>query len=90
MFQNYPVENFTVGGADELAITEITGYEFSHYPLAVRVSPGRQLNLRVEFAGDVFDASGIELIIRRLRQLLDIMAAYPDKPLRAIELRHET
>ncbi|ARG94953.1 hypothetical protein B1T50_26790 [Mycobacterium kansasii] len=90
VFQNYPVENFTVGGADELAITEITGYEFSHYPLAVRVSPGRQLNLRVEFAGDVFDASGIELIIRRLRQLLDIMAAYPDKPLRAIELRHET
>ncbi|OOK65014.1 hypothetical protein BZL30_8980 [Mycobacterium kansasii] len=54
------------------------------------MSPGRQLNLRVEFAGDVFDASGIELIIRRLRQLLDIMAAYPDKPLRAIELRHET
>ena len=40
VYENYPIDTAALSGADELAITEITGREYNHYPLTVQALPG--------------------------------------------------
>ena len=60
-------------GTNGLAITEITGREYNHYPLAMVVRPGHELGLRVEFDTEVFDADSIEALIERFQRVLVAM-----------------
>src|SRR5690242_10171872 len=55
VFENYPLDATALAGANGLAITDITGREFNHYPLAMVAQLGRELSLRVEFDTEVFD-----------------------------------
>ena len=56
VYENYPIDTAALSGAHELAITEFTTRESTHYPLTVKARPGHELGLRVEFDTDVFDA----------------------------------
>ena len=76
VFENYPVDA-ALFGTNGLAITEITGRENNHYPLAMVVRPGRELGLRVEFDTDVFDAESIEALTKRFKRVLAAMTADP-------------
>ncbi len=86
VYQNFPIDTATVSGDDELSITEFTGSEFNHYPLTVQAQPGPQLNLRVEYDTDVFDAASIETLIGRLERVLVGMAADPRRRLSSIDV----
>ncbi|OSC36600.1 non-ribosomal peptide synthetase, partial [Mycobacterium decipiens] len=91
VYENYPMDTLDTPGADdELTLTHITGFEFSHYPLAVRALPGPQLEFRVEFDTDVFDTETIDLLIGRLQRLLEVMAAEPNRPLLEAEAIHQS
>ena len=69
VYENYPIDTTGVPLDDhELAITEITSRESTHYPLTVVAQPGYELGIRVEFDTDVFDAASIETLIERLRE----------------------
>ncbi|HZE16476.1 MAG TPA: condensation domain-containing protein, partial [Mycobacterium sp.] len=48
VYENYPFDASLQAG--EVAITAISGREFNHYPLTLQVTPGPQLDLRVEYA----------------------------------------
>jgi non-ribosomal peptide synthetase component F len=52
----------------------------------VQAGPGRELELRVQWDTDVFDAATIEALIERFRQVLVAMAAHPGRRLLAIDL----
>ena len=78
-----------MSGADGLAITEFTNREYNHYPLAVLATPGNELELRVEFDTDVFDAAGIQTLIERFRRVLAAMTADPTRRLSSMDVLDE-
>ncbi|ORB65973.1 non-ribosomal peptide synthetase, partial [Mycolicibacterium tusciae] len=77
VFENYPVDTGAMAGGDELAITEFSTTESTHYPLTLQALSGRELGVRIEFDADVFDAKGIEKLATRLQRALAAMAADP-------------
>ncbi|WP_139333359.1 non-ribosomal peptide synthetase, partial [Mycobacterium sp. SP-6446] len=88
-FENYPLDTDGLLGVDGLAVTEFTNHEYNHYPLAVQVSPGSELRLRVEFDTDVFDASTIDTLIERLQRILATMTTDPARRLSSTDLLDE-
>ncbi|ORA20731.1 non-ribosomal peptide synthetase [Mycobacterium arosiense] len=86
LYENYPIDVGALLGVNELAVTEFNSREFNHYPLSVVATPGHELSLRVEYDTEVFDASGVETLIDRLRQVMAAMAADPAQRLSSIDL----
>ena len=86
VYENYPVDTGASTGADELAITDVTGHVANHYPLAVEASPGSELGLRVGYDTDIFDAASIEMLIERLQKVLVAMTADPTRRLSSVDL----
>ncbi|HZU46214.1 MAG TPA: amino acid adenylation domain-containing protein, partial [Mycobacterium sp.] len=86
VFENYPVDTAALSGVDELAITEFSSRESTHYRLTLQAQPGSELGLRVEYDTDVFDAAGIEALIARLEKVLVAMTTDPARPLSAIDV----
>ena len=86
VYENYPIDTAALSGAHELAITEFTSREYTHYPLTVQALPGRELGLRVEFDTDVFDAASIETLIERLERVLVAMTADPTRRLSSMDV----
>ena len=77
VYENYPVDTAALANLNELAIADIVNREYNHFPITVEALPGRELDLRVEFDTDVFDAADIEKLIERLRRVLVAMTADP-------------
>ena len=67
VYQNYPVDNAALFGANGLAVTEFTSREYNHYPLTLQATPGTELGFRVEYDTDVFDAASIERLHRAVQ-----------------------
>ena len=89
VYENYPIDTTALAGDHELAITEFTNREYTHYPLTVQALPGHELGLRVEFDTDVFDADSIQTLIERLRRVLVAMTADPTRRLSSIDVLDE-
>ncbi|WP_155726095.1 condensation domain-containing protein, partial [Mycobacterium avium] len=49
-YENYPIDAGALSGDQELAVTDITSRESTHYPLTVQAQPGSQLRLQIEYA----------------------------------------
>ncbi|WP_415823741.1 condensation domain-containing protein, partial [Mycobacterium basiliense] len=86
VYENYPFNDLAALCPDQLAITDITSFETTHYPLTVFVLPGPQLGFRVEYDTAVFDKTAIDSLIARLQALLRVMAAEPGRRLGLIDL----
>jgi glycopeptidolipid biosynthesis protein len=86
VFENYPVDTAALSGVGELAITEFAAREYNHYPLAVQAVPGSELNLRVEFDTELFDAESIDALMKRLERVMLEMAADPGRRLSSMNL----
>ena len=85
-YENYPIDAGALAGGHELAITEFTSRESTHYPLTVVALPGDELGVRVEFATDVFDADRVEALVGRWERVLVGMTADPTRPLSSLDL----
>ena len=86
MYENYPTDAAVLSGTDGLAITELTNRDYYHYPLTVQAVPGRELDLRVQYRADVFDAADIEALIERFTRVLVAMTTDPTRPLSSTDL----
>ncbi|MBO0880911.1 MAG: amino acid adenylation domain-containing protein, partial [Mycobacterium sp.] len=86
VYENYPIDNAALSGDHELAITEVAGREYNHYPLTLQALPGAELSLRVEYDTAVFDEASIEALLGRLERMLVAMTAEPTRPLSSIDL----
>ncbi len=85
VYENYPTDAAALSGVDGLVVTDLTNRDFYHYPLTVQAVPGRELDLRVQFRTDVFDAASIDALIERLQRVLVAMAADPMQPLLSMD-----
>ncbi|HEX5254707.1 MAG TPA: amino acid adenylation domain-containing protein, partial [Mycobacterium sp.] len=88
VYENYPIDTIVPSEADEdaLAITGFTNLEYNHYPLTMEALPGREIDLRVEYDTDVFDAARIDALIERLQRVLVAMTADPLRALSTVDL----
>ena len=86
VYENYPIDTAASLDVRELAITDITTRESTHYPLTLQAMPGDQLGLRVEFDTDVFDPASIETLTARLQRVLATMTADPTARLASIDV----
>ncbi|MCV7239900.1 amino acid adenylation domain-containing protein [Mycolicibacterium celeriflavum] len=85
VYENYPVDTGALL-SNGLTITEVNGRESTHYPLAVVAQPGQELSVRIEFDTDVFDATEVDDLSRRLQRVLRAMTADPTRRLSSIDL----
>ncbi|MGV0742804.1 amino acid adenylation domain-containing protein [Mycolicibacterium sp. XJ870] len=88
VYENYPTDTGTPPGVDGLTITGVNSRDYYHYPLTVQAGPGRELELRVQYDTDVFDAESIEALIQRFKQVLVAMTAHPRRELSSMGLPH--
>ena len=86
VYENYPIDTAALAGNHELAVTEFTFRESTHYPLTMQALPGAELGLRLEFRTDVFDAETVETLIERLERVLVGMTADPTRRLSSMDL----
>ncbi|MBF6331069.1 non-ribosomal peptide synthetase [Nocardia transvalensis] len=79
--ENYPVDpdslDATVGG---LRITDVTGWDATHYPLSLMATFGPELSLRLVFRPDLYPVSDAEVLLERLCRILTALAETPDAP----------
>ncbi len=86
VYENYPTDTAALSSDHELVITEFSGRDYYHYPLAVQAGPGRELDLRVQYRADVFDVAGIEALMERFTRVLEAMTADPTRRLSSLDL----
>src|SRR5271156_6251629 len=89
VYENYPLDTAVLPSVDGLAVTGFSNREHNHYPLAVVALPGHELDLRVEFDTDVFDAASIEALVERWRRVVVAMTADPDRRLSSVDVLDE-
>ncbi|WP_116377758.1 non-ribosomal peptide synthetase, partial [Mycobacterium sp. MFM001] len=89
VYENYPIDTAALSGEHELAITEFTARESTHYPLTIQAVPGDELELRLDFGTDVFDAETIRALGDRLQRVLVAMTVDPARRLSSIDLLDE-
>ena len=90
VYENYPINAAALTGDTELAITDFSVSESTHYPLIMVVTPpGSELGLRIEFDTDVFDAASIETLIQRWQRVLVAMTENPGRALSSVDLLDE-
>nr|CRL68842.1 linear gramicidin synthetase subunit D [Mycolicibacterium komanii] len=86
VYENYPTDIATPPGVNELAVTGFTSRDYYHYPLTVQAGPGRELELRVQYRTDVFDAASVRALIDRYKQVLVEMTVEPRRPLSSMDV----
>ncbi len=86
VYENYPVDTAALAGAHEVAVTEVTSHESTHYPLTAIAQPGTELGLRVEYDTAVFDPASIQALLGRLERVFEAMTADPNARLSSIDV----
>ncbi|SKR54638.1 linear gramicidin synthase subunit C [Mycobacteroides abscessus subsp. massiliense] len=86
VYENYPTDTRAAADVNGLAITGFSSRDYYHYPIAVQAGPGRELELRVQYDTDVFDAESIKELIERFKQVLVAMTAHPGRQLSSLDL----
>ena len=76
VFENYPVDRAGLAAqANGLRLGRVEGRDATHYPLALIVQPGEELQLRLDYRPDLFDAASVAALGARLIRLLEAVAA---------------
>ncbi len=73
-----------------LAIRDAGTIQSSNYPIAVLISPGRQLSLEIIYDSSAFASETIARMLEHLRNLLEGMASRPTARLRDLPMLSET
>ncbi|MGV0607792.1 amino acid adenylation domain-containing protein, partial [Mycolicibacterium sp. XJ1904] len=89
VYENYPVDTATALGDHQLAVTDVSFRESTHYPLAVQAVPGQELGLRIEYDTEVFDSAAIAALGARLETVLAAMTADPGRRLSQVDVLDE-
>ncbi|WP_439117402.1 amino acid adenylation domain-containing protein [Mycobacterium marseillense] len=86
VFENYPLDAAASMELGELAITDFSSHESTHYPLTLQATPGRELALGIEYDSDLFDAGTIAALADRVERVLLAMIADPSRRLSSVDV----
>ncbi len=73
-----------------LAVRDVHSVHNSNYPIAVLVSPGRQLSLEIIYDSSAFASETIARMLEHMRNLLEAMTSHPTARLRDLPMLSET
>ncbi|WP_269084347.1 amino acid adenylation domain-containing protein, partial [Streptomyces sp. 150FB] len=91
VFENYPVEEEAFAQATStLRLTQAEAHDASHYPMNLRVLPGDNLEIRLEYGPDLFARAEVEELGDRLIRILETIAGAPDTPVGRLDILDET
>lgn len=87
VFENYPLDrkDFAQPIA-QMRINHAQGCDFTHYPLTLKVIPGRNLHIFLEYRIELLARSTVEVLGQRLVRLLEQAAFDPHLPLQRFEI----
>ena len=87
VFENYPVDREGLAmPADGLRLGPVQGHDATHYPLALIVQPGNELQLRLDYRPDLFERDTVAALGARLIRLLEGAVADPERALSALPI----
>ncbi|MEW2399664.1 amino acid adenylation domain-containing protein [Streptomyces sp. NPDC046862] len=86
VFENYPGATDPRDATGNVRITGDAFHDTVHYPLALVVKPGRQLDLRLKHHCERLDGDTVRAIGGRLTRVLEAMADDPARPAASVEL----
>jgi amino acid adenylation domain-containing protein/non-ribosomal peptide synthase protein (TIGR01720 family)/FkbM family methyltransferase len=86
---NYPLTAVLDNPDRSLGIEQLDWFEKTHYPLAMQVTPGRQLLLKIDYDRRRFDPPAIQRILRHFQTVLEAIGAQADMRLSEISLLTE-
>ena len=96
VFENYPVDRGGLAAdAAGVRLTQVSGQDATHYPLALMVrpggsgaagGPGEPLELRLDYRAERFERAGIAALAERLVRLLTAAAADATQPVGSLDL----
>nr|WP_322724278.1 non-ribosomal peptide synthetase [Streptomyces spongiae] len=86
VFENYPSETGLRDASGTVRITGDAFHDAVHYPLALVVKPGRQLDLRLKHHTERLDGDAVRTIGDRLTRVLEAIADDQARPAASIEL----
>ncbi|WP_344864052.1 amino acid adenylation domain-containing protein, partial [Planomonospora alba] len=86
VLENYPEGAAATELADGLRLTGTGGTDATHYPLALAVTGGRTVSLRLDHRSDAFSSTEARRLLDRLVRVLGAVAADPDLPLARLDL----
>ncbi|MEV7467347.1 amino acid adenylation domain-containing protein [Streptomyces kronopolitis] len=92
LFENFPLDEESVrASATGLRLLEAEARDGRHYPLSLAVLPGagHRLDLRFDYAPDLFTQDAVERLGSRLLHLLASVRTSADRPLAALGLVDE-
>ncbi|MGN2641702.1 non-ribosomal peptide synthetase [Nocardia takedensis] len=84
VFESYPVDSDGLrrasGALDGLRVEDVTGSDFTHYPVTVLVFLEAELLVKVEYQRDLIAEDTARALAERLRAALLAVIAAPDRP----------
>ncbi|MFD4181659.1 amino acid adenylation domain-containing protein, partial [Rhodococcus sp. NPDC058514] len=92
VLESYPLDTTAIHHthADGMHVTDATGVDATHYPLAIAASADTRLHMKFEYVPEIFGRAEVESIARRLALVLGAIAANPDVPLAHLPLLSES
>ncbi|MFD1147728.1 amino acid adenylation domain-containing protein [Saccharothrix hoggarensis] len=85
MVENYPFEAQS-GPAGTPRVTRVEDRDTSHYPLAVVLTPGDRLRVRLDYRSDVVDADTVHAVLRRFLRLVDVLVEAGGTPVGRLDV----
>jgi amino acid adenylation domain-containing protein/thioester reductase-like protein len=79
VFENYPIDTAVLQGNSDFSLSNFRWIEQTNYPLAVLVSPGEQLSLRVMYDASRFEDGTISRMLGHFRTMLEASATNPQQ-----------
>ncbi|WP_206343018.1 non-ribosomal peptide synthetase, partial [Streptomyces ureilyticus] len=86
VFENYPVAVDGTGLPGGLTITGGEGRDDVHYPVNLVVLPGETLRLNLGHDTGLFDEASAQLMVERLRRVVEAMVCDPDQRVVAVDV----
>jgi amino acid adenylation domain-containing protein/non-ribosomal peptide synthase protein (TIGR01720 family) len=87
IFENYPLDGAAMAESMAgLRVIGAEGWDATHYPLSLVVSPGERLYMRMDYDATRFDGGTVERIAARFVRLLEAATATPDVPLHKLDM----
>ncbi|MCG6135477.1 MAG: non-ribosomal peptide synthase/polyketide synthase [Nostoc sp. LLA-1] len=90
VFENYPVDADVLQSNKDFSLSNFRWIEQTNYPLAVLVSPGEQLSLRVMYDTSRFEDGTIRRMLGHFRTMLEAIANNPQQRISQLPILTES
>ncbi|MHC5852384.1 non-ribosomal peptide synthase/polyketide synthase [Nostoc sp.] len=90
VFENYPIDTAVLQGNSDFSLSNFRWIEQTNYPLAVLVSPGEQLSLRVMYDTSRFEDGTISRMLGHFRTMLEAIATNPQQRISRLPILTES